>query len=347
MDNLSKGTLEITGGGSTLTLLTTNADVDGGGLIAVGRYSGSNGTMDVSSGAKVINNLNSNNSVMTVGQAGAYYAYASIGTVTVDGNGNANTLLDAGHLLVVGAGWNGYDSTLSSVGFYYGGTGSVRVLDSAVVRANLIAVGQGGTIGGNATFDGSVTIDGGGRIAPGASPGILTITGALDLVNANLDMEAKGVKAGTQYDQIKVTTGAVSLGNVALNIVTDPLFNFADGSRLVLIDGSAGLTVADMNMVSVSITDEPTTLGYQIADEGSDFVFEALNDGTGSGPCQFWRNQLNRCRCDDLRWRRIRGWWALRGREIRQRHRSGRYQSRRYFDGNWNPGGYPPWTWWI
>ena len=244
--------------------------------------------MDVSSGAKVINDLNSTNSVMTVGQSGAYYASAaSVGTVTVDGNGNANTLLDAGQLLVVGAGWSGYDSTLASVGFFYGGTGSVQVLDSAVVRANLIAVGQGGTIGGNATFDGSVTVDGGGTIAPGASPGILTITGALDLVNAALDMEVNGLNAGTQYDQIKVTTGAVTLGDVELNIITDPTFNFVDGNRLVLIHGSVGLTVADMNVINVNITGEPVTLGYQIADEGSDLVFEALSDGTGAALVSF------------------------------------------------------------
>jgi Ca2+-binding RTX toxin-like protein len=65
------------------------------------------------------------------------------------------------------------------------------------------------------------------------------------------------------------------------------VFNFADGNRLVLIDGSAGLTVADMNSISVNITDEPVTLGYQIADEGSDFVFEALNDGTGAALVNF------------------------------------------------------------
>ena len=61
------------------------------------------------------------------------------------------------------------------MGFNYGGVGSVTVLDGATVRANEIAVGQGGTIGGNATFDGNVTVDGGGTIAPGASPGILTV----------------------------------------------------------------------------------------------------------------------------------------------------------------------------
>ena len=103
----SLGTLLISGVGSTINLATTNNSAGNGGYIAVGRWSGSTGTMSITDGAQVINDLGSNNSVMTVGRSGIYSGDpASIGQVTVDGNGNVNTLLDAGQLLVVGADWD-------------------------------------------------------------------------------------------------------------------------------------------------------------------------------------------------------------------------------------------------
>ena len=278
----SLGTLTISGVGSTINLLTTNTDAGGGGYIAVGRWSGSTGTMSITDGAQVINDLGSNNSVMTVGRSGMYLGDpASIGHVTVDGNGNISTLLDAGQLLVIGADWDpdGGTTDVASVGFNYGGTGSVTVLDGATVRANEIAVGQGGTIGGNAIFDGNVTINGGGTITTGASPGILTITGSLNLVQGTLAMQVNGLTAGTTYVPVSAS-GAVTVGDVDVNLATAPAFDFADGDRLTLIDGQSTLNVTNWSLVNVNVTGEPASLGYQIADEGADLVFEALNNGT-------------------------------------------------------------------
>ena len=233
----------ISGVGSTINLVTTNTSAGNGGYIAVGRWSGSTGTMSITDGAQVINDLGSDNSVMLVGRSGIYGGDpASIGHVTVDGNGNINTLLDAGQLLVVGADWDpdGGTTDVADVGFNYGGTGSVTVLDGATVRANEIAVGQGGTIGGNAIFDGNVTVDGGGTIATGASPGILTITGNLNLAQGTLAMQIDGLTAGTTYVPVSAS-GAVTVGDVDVNLATAPAFDFADGDRLILIDGQSTL----------------------------------------------------------------------------------------------------------
>ena len=118
----SSGALEISGSGSTINLATTNTAAGGGGYIAVGRWSGSVGTMSVLSGAQVINDLGSDNSVMTVGRSGAYNGDpASIGTVLVDGNGDPSTLLDAGHLLVIGADWDPYGGQVELNMLAFGG----------------------------------------------------------------------------------------------------------------------------------------------------------------------------------------------------------------------------------
>ncbi len=273
----SNGDLSITGAGSTLNLLTTNTSVDGGGLITVSRLAGSRGALNVSNGAQVINDLGSNNSVVTVAQASG-----SIGDVIVDGNGNVATLLDAGQLLVVGADWNELGATLGDVGFTGGGTGSVMVMDGATVRANNTAVGIGGTIGGNGKFDGNVTVDG-GILTIGASPGILTVTGTLNVSSTTLDFEVKGLTAGTGYDQLKVT-GAVTIVDVDINLSIDgTTFGFVDGNRILLIDGVAPLLVDINDVIVAPMLNVPATLAYSIADEGADLVFEALNNGLGLG----------------------------------------------------------------
>jgi Ca2+-binding RTX toxin-like protein len=99
-------------------------------------------------------------------------------------------------------------------------------------------------------------------------------------------MEVNGLAAGTQYDQVKVN-GVTSLLDADFNLVTDPGFNFADGNRLTLIDGGTALTVPDIAFIDVTVIGEPANLGWQIASEGFDFVFEALNNGTGAAIVEF------------------------------------------------------------
>ena len=79
----------------------------------------------------------------------------------------------------------------------------------------------------------------------------------------------------------------MTIGDVDVNLTAAPAFSFADGNRLILIDGQSTLNVADWSQVNVNVTGEPALLGYQIADEGADLVFEALNDGTGPATVSF------------------------------------------------------------
>ena len=288
----SLGTATLSGAGTTLTLKTTNTSADGGGFVTIGHYAGSHGVLTISGGASLVNDLNSTNSVMTVGKDGAYNgAPAANGSVTVSGG---TSLLDAGHLLVVGADWNQAGAGLANVGFDGGGSGSVTLTGGATVRADETAVGVGGAIGGNGTFDGNVTVDGGGTILAGNTPGRLTITGNLTLHNATVDIDVKGLTAGTQYDQIKVN-GNVAVGaagdTLDLNIDSTLAFSFAKGERLMLIDGGTGLTT-DFSAIHVAVSGEPANLGYLLSDEGSDAFFEALNAGTGKAIVSFGKTSL-------------------------------------------------------
>lgn len=295
----SIGTASLSGAGTTLSLATTNTSAGEGGYVAVGRWSGSDGSLSITDGAQLINNAGSLNSIMTVGRSGAYNSFpASKATVTVDGNGNAATLLDAGHLLVIGADWNpdGGSSSIGDVGFDFGGTGSVTVLDGATVRADDTAIGVGGTVTGNGTFDGNVKVSGGGHIAPGASAGTLSVTGTLDLDNAVLDLDVKGAAAGL-FDQIAVG-GNTALNVVTFNLNTDPAFNFTRGDKLVLIAGASKLTYADPDGITVNITGEPAGLAYSISDQGGSAIFEALNSGKGRAVLDFGSAKTNGATAD-------------------------------------------------
>ncbi|HEX4824477.1 MAG TPA: hypothetical protein VFV19_09195 [Candidatus Polarisedimenticolaceae bacterium] len=72
---------------------------------------------------------------------------------------------------------------------------------------------QGGTIAGTGTFNGTLT-NAGGAIAPGFSPGTITIAGSLVQTSGSYAVELGGLTAGTQYDRLDVTsfTGDASLG---------------------------------------------------------------------------------------------------------------------------------------
>ncbi|MDQ4024474.1 MAG: hypothetical protein M3217_03130, partial [Actinomycetota bacterium] len=76
---------------------------------------------------------------------------------------------------------------------------------------------QGGTLKGGGTVEGSVSSSG-GTVAPGASPGMLKITGNYEQgAGGTLKSEIEGTAVGTQYDQLEVT-GSATLGGT-LDIV--------------------------------------------------------------------------------------------------------------------------------
>ena len=275
----SAGLISVDGAGSTLSLRAAEGATSISSLL-VGYDAGNTGTLRVTNGARVLNDPASSISVATIGNSLAFGSTpASRGSVNVDGNGNADTLFDAGALLVVGAHWSGPGATLDSVGFASGGSGSVSSLDSAIVRADRIAVGSGGAIRGNSAFDGSVTVDAGGRIAPS---GTLTITGGLDMIDGTM----RFLVGGAAPNVIRVN-GATTLGDADINISVRPGINFVDGSRLLLVDGGTGLAATNIGLIDTVISGEPAALAYQVADEGADLVFEALNNGAGAALVSF------------------------------------------------------------
>ncbi len=76
-----------------------------------------------------------------------------------------------------------------------------------------VNVNSGAILGGTGNIAGLININPGGILAPGCSPGILSTGGGITFAGGGIfDVELQGLTAGTQYDQVLVTAGAVTLG---------------------------------------------------------------------------------------------------------------------------------------
>ena len=121
----------------------------------------------------------------------------------------AAPLMNSG-LVQAGAG------TLSFSGTYAQSAGTTEVLPGATLQTATLSL-NGGSLVGNGTIAGHV--DNHAVVAPGASPGTLTINGDyVQASNGALNIQIGGTAPGTQYDQLLVS-GNVTLGGT-LNVTT-------------------------------------------------------------------------------------------------------------------------------
>src|SRR5207249_2655484 len=80
-----------------------------------------------------------------------------------------------------------------------------------------VTVNSGGTLGGGGTITGNVS--GAGVVAPGNSPGVLTISGNFTPTGTvAFEVNQPYNTAGTDYDRIVVNTGSVDLSGATLSI---------------------------------------------------------------------------------------------------------------------------------
>jgi len=251
-DAVSDGNkVNITGTGSTMTAaaliigrLGTNntVTVDSGGkltstAITLAEQAGSSGTLQIGNGgvagiidAPSINGVGGT-AVVNFNHTDADYFFTNDGTSGGTGiaiNGTTSVNLN-------GAG----KTTFTGASLYTGNTavnaGFLAVNGSLGNTA--VTVASGATLGGTGTIGGSVTIESGGTIAPGNSPGILTV-GSLTLNSGSTStFEINGTTVGTQYDQI-VVNGAAALDGT-LNLVFGGGYVPTNGDTFTLIDATS------------------------------------------------------------------------------------------------------------
>jgi len=182
-------TVTLSGGGAstaaTLGSITTGANTSGGMT-----FSGS-GTTTLSGASTYTGATNINAGTL---------ALASTGSLT---STQLNVSTDA-------------TFNVSAVsGGYQVGNG-VTLTNNGTVTGSF-TVGNGGTLNGTGTVNGNLTVGSGGSIAPGNSPGVVTVNGNFDLQSdSTFNVELAGTSPGAEYDQL-FANGSVTLAG-ALNL---------------------------------------------------------------------------------------------------------------------------------
>jgi T5SS/PEP-CTERM-associated repeat protein/autotransporter-associated beta strand protein len=98
-----------------------------------------------------------------------------------------------------------------------GGQGGKLVVDGSIASA--VTINNTGTLGGSGTV-GGITINSGGILAPGDSPGILTVNGNYNQTSGGvLNVEIGGATPGTRFDQVAVSGSATVGGTLNLSLV--------------------------------------------------------------------------------------------------------------------------------
>jgi hypothetical protein len=95
----------------------------------------------------------------------------------------------------------------------------LRIANDAILVSPSVTVAQGGELSGKARVRGKLHVSG-GRIAPGASPGTLTVEGDLYVNDeSELELEVGGLTAGESYDQVIVEGETVLSGTVRISFI--------------------------------------------------------------------------------------------------------------------------------
>jgi len=244
INNLAGGIIE--GGGTAAAILTgsNNSTINNAGTIianASGKaidFGAGNDTLNITGGsASITGDISggSGTSTMTVdpgighsfNYAGAISNFSGVeiksGTVTLSGSSNYNgiTKVSGGKLVITGS------QTASVSGTVAGG--STLQVDGLFNHAATITVS--GTLKGVGSV-GAVSTQNGGTLAPGNSPGILTVSNGLSFSGSQASLSivlgkttAGTPVAGTDYSQVNLTGGILTLNNATLTLsgTADPL----------------------------------------------------------------------------------------------------------------------------
>ena len=254
----TSGTNTLTAGGNinatgTFTNLSASTTGPGAGISAsssapaltVTGASTSNGpiTLGNAVGNLVLNgNITSGTGTLSTSASGTQTLAGGVvntGNFILSGSGMALTggTLNVTNLLTIstGATLTGGTGTLNA-GTANIANGGVLNAGGATLNINTTNVQPGGTLNGTGTVNGSVFNS--GIVSPGNSPGLLTITGNLDLLATGLlNIELSGSIPVTGYDRVAVGGSATLGGTLGIAQLNGFLPAFGDGFQFLTANG--------------------------------------------------------------------------------------------------------------
>jgi autotransporter-associated beta strand protein len=203
----------------------------------------------------------------------AFIAKVGSGTATLNAANTFDGLsfVYAGTLVIGTTG-----SLVSDATVYSGGTlivnGRLESNNIPESTSGSVTINSGGTLKGSGRIDGDVY--NAGTVAPGNSPGILSIDGSYISVGSTLDIELAnhaGV-AGTSYDQLRVGgTFAVDNGSTPANY---SVLKFTDLNGFAAVRGDVFQVIADLNGNARNTPHKFDLVQYVTAEPGDRILFD-------------------------------------------------------------------------
>jgi outer membrane autotransporter protein len=303
----------VSGAGSQLVGTTIGVGTGGNGTLTIA--DGGDVAISGGAGALVLSGATSSGTLNIGGAVGEAATHSgtlhasgitfgsNLGTVSfnhIDNNYAFDALMSgAGSVNHAGSG----STVLSADNTYTGATtidaGTLRINGDQSLATGLTSVNTGATLGGSGVVGGNVTVADGGAIAPGNSPGKLTVNGNLSLSSGsslNFELGEANVVGGASNDLLHVV-GDLSLDGT-LNVSTPGAFG-GGVYRLIDYDGALtdnGLTLGAMPSGSAAFIQ--TSFAHQVNlintagltlkywDGAADPKFDgAINGGNG-----LWQN---------------------------------------------------------
>jgi len=288
--NYGGGTISGTPTLSNVNTLT--GDVYAGQLLNVrGSTTGSHATLTSADG------FDNSGTIALDATHASYYANLTVtgGTLTNTASGtiNSNGTTSGTRTISANLTNNGTvnintDTTFSKTGAQYINNGDLNIAASETLTVSGSGVnfinGPAGTIAGDGTLNlGTATFANNGRIEPGNSPGILTITGDVPFSDsAELGVEIFGLTVGSEYDRLVVSGQADIDGRLTVDLgsfIPDPSDSFTimiagelsgsfdntPGNVLSLVQGTCDV-IYNYDADTVTLTNfqdvpEPTAIG--------------------------------------------------------------------------------------
>lgn len=168
--------------------------------------------------------------------------------------------------------------SLSGANTYSGGTtvdGGTLLADNTTGSATgtgAVVVNSGATLGGSGFIGGPVTVNAGGMIAPGNSPGLLSINNNLTLGSGSIfDIQLAGLIPGSQYDVLDVS-GNVDLGGSTLDVSLLGPFTLGPNQEFDILNVGGSLSGMFANLGE----------GDLVGDFGGRKLFITYTAGTGN-----------------------------------------------------------------
>ena len=273
--NTGGGTLTITQNVNLVGQVTNDATLNfnGAGTSSLTSLVGSgttnfagNATITSRSGTGVVNFLG--NVVITAVSGSGDLDIASGKSLTIQQGSYTGSITGSGDLVKTTAGQLTLAGSPSNFGATLVQAGLLTV--NSDVTTTSVTVAAGATLGGSGSINGNVVVN--GILAPGNSPGVLTVTGTETLANnSSFLAEIGGTQAGTGnafHDQSNVVGNIVLGTGVTLDIISwNGFTSVSRGDTLTLLKSTGGISgrfadTAGSDLSGWTLFDNSTDAGH-------------------------------------------------------------------------------------